>query len=67
MLDLEVSLELKDLVWQSDWAGEEVGFDNVDVAGLYMQEREDGSIYYFYIDTADMRVLEFWKEEEYAF
>lgn len=44
MLDLEVSLELKGLVWQSDWAGEEAGFDNVDVAGCTSQERKTDEI-----------------------
>lgn len=55
---------LDELVWQSDWNGDEVGFDDVDVVGLYRQERFDELVYYFYIDMADNVILDFWCEPE---
>ena len=62
MYNMLVSMELNNLVWSSDWNGDEVGYPELGVVGLYSQEREDGS-YSFYIDMETNKVLEFWKEE----
>ena len=63
MLNMLLTIELSDLAWSSDWNGDEVGYPESDVVGLYSQERDDGC-YYFYIDMDTNRVLDFWKEEE---
>ena len=63
MFNMLLSIELSDLAWSSDCNGDEVGYPESDVVGLYSQERDDGC-YYFYIDMDTNRVLDFWKEEE---
>ena len=63
MYNMLVSIELNNLVWSSDWNGDEVGYPELGVVGLYSQERDDGS-YSFYIDVETNKVLEFWKEED---
>ena len=63
MYNMLVSIELNNLVWSSDWNGDEVGYPELGVVGLYSQERDDGS-YSFYIDMETNKVLDFWKEEE---
>jgi len=64
MIDFDLSITLEDLVWQSDWNGDEVGFDDVGVVGLYSHERSDGKEYYYYIDMEKMIILDFWVEED---
>lgn len=63
MFNMLLTIELSDLAWSSDWNGDEVGYPESDVVGLYSQERDDGC-YYFYIDMDTNMVLDFWKEEE---
>ena len=63
MFNMLLTIELSDLAWSSDWNGDEVGYPESDVVGLYSQERDDGC-YYYYIDMDTNRVLDFWKEEE---
>ena len=63
MFNMLLTIELSDLAWSSDWNGDEVGYPESDVVGLYSQERGDGC-YYFYIDMDTNKVLDFWKEEE---
>ena len=63
MYNILVSIELNNLVWSSDWNGDEVGYPELGVVGLYSQDRDDGC-YCFYIDMDTNKVLEFWKEEE---
>ena len=63
MFNMLLSIELSNLAWSSDWNGDEVGYPESDVVGLYSQERDDGC-YYFYIDMDTNKVLDFWKEEE---
>ena len=63
MFDMFVSIELTNLAWSSDWNGDEVGYPDSGVVGLYSQEREDGS-YSFYLDMETYKVLDFWKDEE---
>jgi len=64
MFDFDLSITLEDLVWQSDWNGDEVGFDDVGVVGLYSHERSDGKVYSYYIDMGKMIILDFWIEED---
>lgn len=45
--------------WWSDWNGDEVGFDNVNVVGLYSVP--DSPISY-YVDTENGYVLDAWAE-----
>ena len=47
--------------WSSDWNGDEVGFDDVNVVGLYFIP--DSSISY-YVDTENGYVLDAWAEED---
>ena len=61
MFNVLLSIKLTDLAWSSDWDGDEVGFPNSEVVGLYSQERDDGS-YSFYIDMETNKVLDFWKD-----
>ena len=62
MFNMLVSIELTELAWSSDWNGDEVGFPNSEVVGLYSQERDDGG-YSFYLDMETYKVLDFWKDE----
>ena len=56
----------KELMWQSDWDGEDVGHDDVNVVGLY---KLSGTNTYFYIDMETNQILEvlidLFAEEEY--
>lgn len=63
MFNIIASIELTDLVWSSDWDGYEVGYPEVEVVGLYLQERDDGC-YNFYLDMETYKVLDFWKDED---
>ena len=45
--------------WSSDWNGDEVGFDDVNVVGLYFIP--DSSISY-YVDAENGYVLDAWAE-----
>ena len=63
MFNMLVSIELTNLTWSSDWNGDEVGYPESEVVGLYSQERDDGR-YSFYLDMKTDKVLDFWKDEE---
>lgn len=63
MFNMLLSIELSNLIWSSDWNGDEVGYPNCNVVGLYSQERDDGR-YSFYIDVETNKVLDFWKDED---
>lgn len=60
MYNMIASIELENLAWSSDWNGDEVGYPESKVVGLYSQERDDGS-YSFYLDMETNKVLDFWK------
>ena len=64
MFNMLVSIELDNLRRSSDWDGNEVGFPESEVIGLYSQERYDGR-YSFYIDMETDRVLDFWKDQDH--
>ena len=46
--------------WSSDWNGYEVGFDDVNVVGLYSVP---GSSISYYVDTENGYVLDAWAED----
>lgn len=52
---------ISDLHWQSDWNGYEVGFDDVDVVGLYTSDNLGVSVY---LNTLSGEVLEVFIDEE---
>lgn len=57
-LQLE-NVDYSKLTWESDFNGEEIGYDDVSVVGHYSY----GKINLF-IDTDNKRVLRLWKDEE---
>lgn len=63
MYNMFATIKLDNLVWSSDWNGDEVGYPDSEVVGLYSQEKDDGC-YSFYIDVETNMVLDFWKQEE---
>jgi hypothetical protein len=52
----------KDLLWQSDWNGFEIGYEEVAVVGLYQLVNTE---LYFYIDMENQKILEAWIGEEF--
>lgn len=52
----------KELMWQSDWNGFEVGFDEIEVVGLY--QLKDTELY-FYIDYVKGKIVDAWIGEEF--
>lgn len=48
--------------WQSDWDGEDVGFDDVLIVGLYNDPNYEGVSYY--IDMETDKILEVFTEGE---
>lgn len=66
MFNMNLSIQLENLRWSSDWNGYEVGYDDIDVVGLYTQYRENGE-YNFYIDMETNAILELWKSEDEEF
>lgn len=50
-----------DLHWSSDWNGDEVGYDDIPVVGLYSFK---GTEIYVYLNTEDGTILEIWDAEE---
>lgn len=63
MYEMIGKISLNNLLWSSDWNGDEVGYPESGVVGLYSQERDDGS-YSFYIDMYTREILDFWKDED---
>ena len=62
LIENNVSLEFnKDLLWESDWNGYEVGYEDIEVVGLY--KLKDTEIY-FYIDMENNKMLEAWHMPE---
>jgi hypothetical protein len=54
-------IELDNLQWQSDWDGEEVGFPESHVVGLYTSHELSAD---FYIDVEKNRILKIMPHEE---
>ena len=61
-------LKFKNLRWSSDWNGDEVGYDDIDVVGLYSFTLDSYSMdngysdkeVNMYINTENGEVLEAW-------
>lgn len=53
-----------DFVWQSDFAGDEVGYPDISVVGFYNLEAEDGYTYTFMIDVENEKILSIDKMDE---
>lgn len=47
-------------IWQSDWNGDEVGWDDVLVVGLY---RMKNAPVMYYVDTETSTILDAWLDE----
>ena len=63
MRDIGITLRYnKELMWQSDWNGFEVGFDEIEVVGLY--QLKDTELY-FYIDYVKGKIVDAWIGEEF--
>lgn len=52
------------VAWSSDWNGYEVGFDEVEVVGLYTFQDYNGCHYNMHVDVEHNEILEVWAEEE---
>ena len=48
-------VRFSNLGWSSDWSGEEVGHDDVNIVGLYLLKDSDLG---FYINMETMEILE---------
>lgn len=57
---LNVFANLKDLVWESDYLGSEIGFPQSSVVGMYTKSESDGE-YSYYIDAEKRELLDIWK------
>ena len=55
-------MDYSKLHWYSDWNGDEVGYDEVLVVGLY--SLIDFPEINMYIDTENGRILEVWLDED---
>ena len=53
--------EYCDLHWSSDWNGDECGYDDIDVVGLYSFK---GTEIYMYLDTENGTILDMWENED---
>ena len=54
------------LIWQSDFNGDEVGYDDVDVVGFYMDFQKN-ILYEINMETMEiLNVERFGEEEEYG-
>ncbi|MDT0939225.1 hypothetical protein RNT41_04595 [Staphylococcus pseudintermedius] len=58
MFDFE-TFDFNKLRWYSDWNGDEVGYDDVDVVGYYSYHDLN-----LYIDTSTLNILEAWFDED---
>ncbi|MCA1064836.1 hypothetical protein QTG56_24830 (plasmid) [Rossellomorea sp. AcN35-11] len=51
----------KDLIWSSDWCGEEIGYEHISIVGLYLTRETEIQ---FYIDMDSLEILEAWTFDE---
>lgn len=59
---MEVWMDFEDLLWSSDWMGEEVGFEDVNIVGLYSVKDSDIDLY---IDMETMKILQIFCNNEH--
>ena len=52
------------LKWESDWSGDEVGFNDVDIVGLWTLILTDGRMVHMNIDYSTNTILDSWLNEE---
>lgn len=52
------------MLWSSDWNGEEVGYPESSIIGLYTVENEEGKTLYLYVDIENNKILDFWIDDE---
>ena len=48
----------EDFYWSSDWNGDEAGYPEVNVVGLYTHKETGVDVY---VDVENMHILEAWK------
>ncbi len=59
-------VNFENLIWQSDFNGDEVGYDDVDVVGFYMDFQKN-ILYEINMETMEiLNVERFGEEEEYG-
>ena len=61
IIQSSVQLNIPDLVWNADFCGDEMGHDDVLVAGVYSSEELDAT---FTIDMETGRILNVYTHEE---
>lgn len=59
MFNMDLLINL-DLMWSSDWMGEEVGYPDVIIVGLYTYQPNVGPEISLYIDIENGIVLDMW-------
>lgn len=59
-----IEFSFDNFVWQSDFAGDEAGYPDVEVVGIYNLEAEDGYTYTFMIDVENNKILSIDKMDE---
>jgi hypothetical protein len=52
----------QEFLWSSDWMGDEVGFPESEVVGLYSSRENPNQ--YFYIDMESLDILEEWEIDD---
>ena len=57
-------LEELGLIWESDWNGDEVGYDDVLIVGLWTLPLTDGRLVHMNIDYETNTVLDSWINNE---
>ncbi len=55
-----VVVQMKDLMWGSDWNGHELGFDDVPVVGFYTSDKLSCD---FHIDMENNEIIEVMKHD----
>ncbi len=59
---MEVWMDFEDLLWSSDWSGDEVGFEESNIVGLYSVKDSDIDLY---IDMETMKILQIFCNNEH--
>lgn len=55
------SVNYYDVHWSSDWSGDEVGYGDIDVVGLYSFPHTE---IYMYLNMEDGTILEMWEDTD---
>jgi len=54
-------VDFSELIWQNDFSGEDMGYDEIDVVGIYMHKEMN---IMFDIDMNTMKILSIWEFSE---